>query len=222
MKIAFAGFCHSHIFALYEMAKNHADYEIVDACEESEEYRALAKEKGVNFTYESYDKMLEEADLDVVIVETGADIHAEFCCKALEKNINVLSDIPNVASLEEAEMLWDAAKKSKAIISTGANPNYQKFTYLLKEFYDKGLLGDPYCMEAEYIHWTLPNSAMRIHLNENGDWRKLLVPIRYCTHSLGPLLTILNEELRYVSCFGTGIHGETDLEENKKNFSRKP
>ena len=158
--------------------------------------------------YEDYDQMLNEADLDVVIVETGADIHAEFCCKALEKNINVLSDIPNVANLQEAEDLWKAAQKSTAMISTGANPNYQKFTFLLNDFYDKGLLGKPYYMEAEYIHWNLPGSAENIHLNENGDWRRLLCPIRYCTHSLGPLLTILDEELRYVSCFGSGAHSD--------------
>ena len=156
--------------------------------------------------YEDYEKMLDEANLDVVIVETGADIHAEFCVKALERNINVLSDIPNVASLKEAELLWNASKKSKAIISTGANPNEQKFAVLLQEFYEKGLLGKPYCMEAEYIHWSLPKSDEHIHLNENGDWRKLLIPIRYCTHSLGPLLKIMEEELRYVSCFGTGPH----------------
>ncbi len=156
--------------------------------------------------YDDYDKMLREADLDAVIVETGADIHAEFCAKALEKNINVLSDIPNVASLAEAEMLWKAAERSSAILSTGANPNEQKFTVLLQDFHEKGLLGKPYCMEAEYIHWSLPKSDEHIHLNENGDWRRLLIPIRYCTHSLGPLLTVLDEELRYVSCFGTGAH----------------
>ncbi|MBR5542848.1 MAG: Gfo/Idh/MocA family oxidoreductase [Oscillospiraceae bacterium] len=160
--------------------------------------------------YKEYDRMLDEAGLDVVIVETGADIHAEFCIKALEKNINVLSDIPNVASLKEAEMLWEAAKKSSAMIATGANPNEQKFTVLLKDFYEKGLLGKPYCMEAEYIHWWVPGDEESIHLNENGDWRKLLIPIRYCTHSLGPLLTILEEELRYVSCFGTGQHSPED------------
>jgi len=158
--------------------------------------------------YEDYDQMLKEADLDAVIVETGADIHAEFCCKALAKNINVLSDIPNVASLKEAEELWKAAQNSSAIISTGANPNEQKFTVLLKEFWEKGLLGNPYYMEAEYIHWYLPKSDANIHLNENGDWRRLLIPIRYCTHSLGPLLTVLNEELRKVSCFGTGQHAD--------------
>lgn len=158
--------------------------------------------------YESYDEMLDKANLDVVIVETGADIHAEFCAKALKKNINVLSDIPNVANLKEAEQLWKAAQESSAMISTGANPNEQKFTVLLKDFYKKGLLGKPYCMEAEYIHWSLPKSDENIHLNENGDWRRLLIPIRYCTHSLGPLLTVLNEELRKVSCFGTGYHSD--------------
>ena len=158
--------------------------------------------------YEDYDKMLEEANLDVVIVETGADIHAEFCCKALAKNINVLSDIPMVASLEEAEMLWKAEQASQAILSTGANANEQKFVVLLKDFWKKGLLGNPYYMEAEYIHWSLPGSSENVHLNENGDWRKLLIPIRYCTHSLGPLLTVLKEELRKVSCFGTGMHAD--------------
>ena len=154
--------------------------------------------------YESYDEMLEKANLDAVIVETGADIHAEFCTKALAKNINVLTDIPVVANLKEADMIWKAAKNSKAMISVGANPNEQRFVEMLKDFYKKGLLGEPYYMECEYIHWSLPGSAMSKGLNENGNWRKLLVPVRYCTHSLGPLLTILGEELRKVSCFGTG------------------
>jgi len=158
--------------------------------------------------YEDYEKMLDEANLDAVIVETGADIHAEFCIKALEKNVNVLTDIPNVANLKEAEDLWNASQKSKAQIYTGANPNYQKFAYLLKDFYRKGLLGKPYCMEAEYIHWFMPKSEEGVHLHENGGWRRLLTPIRYCTHSLGPLLAILDEELRTVSCFGTGQHAD--------------
>lgn len=159
--------------------------------------------------YEDYDEMLEKAALDVVIVETGADVHAEFCAKALEKDIHVLTDIPVVANLAEADLLWKAARRSRATISVGANPNEQKFTVLLKEFYESGRLGKPYYMDAEYIHWNLPNSEITRGLNENGDWRKLLCPIRYCTHSLGPLLTILDEDLRTVSCMGTGQHGPT-------------
>ena len=167
--------------------------------------------------YENYDQMLEEAHLDAVIVETGADIHAEFCAKALKKDINVLSDIPMVANLAEAELLWKAEQNSNAILSTGSNPNEQKFTVLLQDFYRKGLLGKPYCMEAEDIHWSLPKSAAAGHLNENGDWRKLLTPIRYCTHSLGPLLTIVEEDLRKVCCFGTGAHADDYAPGTKKD-----
>ncbi len=180
----------------------HNFYEQQWRCDE-----AIAKTYPDCVFYESYDEMLEKAALDAVIVETGADVHADFCIKALEKNISVLTDIPVVANLSEAERLWKAAEKSKAMISVGANPNEQKFTVMLKKFYENGYLGEPYCMEAEYIHWSLPNSEEKVKLNENGDWRKLLCPIRYCTHSLGPLLTVLKEDLRYVSCMGTGQHG---------------
>ena len=164
--------------------------------------------------YEDYDKMLEEANLDLVIVETGADIHAEFCCKALAKDINVFSDIPNVASLKEAKELWEVAQKSKAIIGTGANPNEQKFAVLLRDFHRDGLLGNPYYMEAEYIHWSMPKSETSIHLSENGDWRRLLCPIRYCTHSLGPLLAILDEPIRKASAFGTGKHSPESIKDD--------
>ena len=167
--------------------------------------------------FENYDEMLEKGGLDLVIVETGADIHADFCAKALEKDINVLSDIPLVANLREAETIWKASQKSKATLSTGANPNEQRFSVLLQDFYKKGLLGKPYCMEAEYIHWSFPGSETNIHYNENGDWRRLLIPIRYCTHSLGPLLTILEEELRKVSCFGTGVHADPSYYNVKKD-----
>ena len=45
----------------------------------------------------------------------------------------------------------------------------------------------------------------------------MLCPIRYCTHSLGPLLTILDEELRKVSCFGTGCRNELAI---KNGFAK--
>ena len=176
--------------------------------------RSIAEEfPGCEF-YESYDEMLDKANLDVVIVETGADIHAEFCKKALEKNINVLCDIPVVANLKEAEELWKAAKSSSAMISVGANPNERKFTVLLRENYENGLLGKPYYAEAEYIHWTKPNSEESKGLYENGDWRKLLCPIRYCTHSLGPLLKVIEKPLTKVSCFGTGGHAEDSVKDD--------
>ena len=151
--------------------------------------------------YEDYSQMLAENRLDIILVETGADVHADFCIKALERGINVFSDIPSVATLDEAARLWKAEQNSKARLMTGANPNEWGFVNALVDLYRKGLIGEPYYMEAEYIH-ALDNPR----LLEHSPWRKVLPPIRYCTHSLGPLLRIMKEVLRYVVCMGTGPH----------------
>lgn len=157
--------------------------------------------------YEDYEEMLDKEKLDAVLVETDGDFHAKFCAMALERNINVMSDIPCVDSLEEAEMLWKASEASSAMMMVGANLNEQRFVTFLKDFYKKGLLGKPYYLEAEYIHTILYNSNEFKSLYEtNGDWRKRMASIRYCTHSLGPILSILEEELCQVTCLGTGLH----------------
>ena len=158
----------------------------------------------VNFCND-YAEMLENNELDLVLVETGADVHADFCIKALGRNINVFSDIPSVANLDEANRLWQAERNSRARLMTGANPNEWGFVNTLVDLYRKGLLGEPYYMEAEYIH----SSKMKPSENPlliHSPWRKTLPPIRYCTHSLGPLLRIMKEVLRYTVCFGTGVH----------------
>ena len=156
--------------------------------------------------YEDYTKMLDENKLDIVFVETGADVHANFCIQALGRDYSVFSDIPSVASLEEADSLWKAKQASKGRFMTGANPNYWGHISALVDLYRKGILGEPYYMEAEYIHATRPGSEEAVQLTVHSPWRKTLPPIRYCTHSLGPLLRIMSEDLRFVTCFGTGAH----------------
>lgn len=154
--------------------------------------------------YEDYSEMLRQEKLDLVLVETGADVHAEFCIKALERNINVFSDIPSVANLDEANRLWQAEQASLGKVMTGANPNEWGFVNAMADLYKRGLLGEPYYMEAEYVHCY--NAAEAKHLFANNSWRNSLPPIRYCTHSLGPLLRIMREDLRYAICVGTGKH----------------
>lgn len=154
--------------------------------------------------YVSYTEMLDSHELDLVMVETGADVHADFCIEALNRGLDVFSDIPSVATLDEADRLWKAEQASSGRLMTGANPNEAGFVNALVDLYQKGLLGEPYYMEAEYIHAARGDTA--VQLAAHSPWRKALPPIRYCTHSLGPLLRIMKEDLRYVVCLGTGVH----------------
>jgi len=149
--------------------------------------------------FDNFDAMLNQAGIDALIIATPALFHAAFAAKALAKNIHVLSEIPCVNSLEEARTLWDAQLKSRALYMTAANANFKGFIDAAVDLKRRGLFGDPIYVEAEYIHDCR-------YLWESTPWRKTLEPVKYCTHSLGPVLRLVDEDLEWVSCFDTGSH----------------
>lgn len=150
-------------------------------------------------TFTDYDRMLASAQLDALLVGTPAPLHAEFAVKALRKNIHVLSEIPVVAGLKEIRALWAAHKKSRALYMAAANPNFLGWLEAAADLKRKGLFGDPIYVEASYIHDLRGYFA-------RTPWRETFEPIRYCTHSLGPVLRLIDEDLDWVSCFDTGSH----------------
>ena len=161
--------------------------------------------------FEDFETMLKESSLDVLLVETPAYNHAEFCALAMQYGVNVYSDIPSVASLEEAEMLWKVQKENPSVLfMTGATTMGWGFAIAMRDLYKQGLLGKISSMETEYIHDVRSLWA-------ETPWRKpgngkLSHPITYCTHGLGPLIPLLEEELRTVSAFSSGSH-VTDIPE---------
>lgn len=186
---------------LFKQAINGFDGVIPAAvCDISQEALARAREMLPKIkTYTDFDKMLADAPLDALLIGTPATLHAEFAVKALKNNVHVLSEIPAVTSGAEAETLWAAHKRSKAFYMTGSNPNFSGFIDAAVDLKEKGLFGDPIYVETSYIH------DVRSYF-EHTPWRATYEPIRYCTHSLGPVLRLLEEDLEWVSCFDTGSH----------------
>ncbi len=150
-------------------------------------------------TFLDFAEMLDRVPLDALMVETPATLHAQFCAAALDRGIDVMGDVPAVESVEQAQVLWEAQQRSKAFYMIGANPNMWAFVETGVDLKRKGLLGEPYLLEAEYVH------DIR-ELFDITPWRRTYVSIKYCTHSLGPLLRLIDEDLVSVSCFDTGSH----------------
>jgi len=153
--------------------------------------------------FADHERMLDAGLVDAVLVETPPHVHAACAVAALERNVHVLSDCPAVHDLAEAEPLWRAAQASRAVYMFGENCNYWAFVETGLDLKRKGLLGEPFYLEAEYVH-DLGDLVVRT------PWRKGYEPIRYCTHSLGPVLKWLDEDLVSVSCFDTGSHVQND------------
>ena len=179
---------------------NFPDYRITAVCDKSEKVLKKAKQDFSEIqTYHDFDKMLIDSDINTLFVETPAPYHAEFSIKALRNNIHVLSDVPAVNDISEARKLWQANLESSAIYMLQSTTNMFGYIKEVINLQKGQKLGRPYYIESEYIH------DLR-DLFGSTPWRKNYENIKYCTHSLGPSIKILQEPLVQVSCFDTGSH----------------
>jgi len=173
-------------------------------CDLNEEGLAQqAEEQSVDATFTSYEQMLDEAGVDMVVVGTPMPLHAPQAMMALRQDIHVLSEVPAAVSMEQAQDLVRVAGSSSAKYMMAENFGYNRTNVLVRELAHRGLFGELYFGEGAYIHELKG-------LNEITKWRRKwqtgINGCTYPTHSLGPVLQWFRERVTAVSCVGTGHH----------------
>ncbi|MBK35806.1 MAG: hypothetical protein CME26_09795 [Gemmatimonadetes bacterium] len=161
---------------------------------------------GASESYTDYDEMLEQSGVDAVVIGTPMPFHAPMAIKALDRGIHAMSEVTASVSIEESRDLVAAAKASNAVYMMAENYTYRKPCVLVKSLSEKGLLGDVYYAEGEYLHELK-------ELNEITKWRRTwqtgIDGITYGTHSLGPILQWMpGDRVVRVCCEGSGHHYE--------------
>ncbi len=166
----------------------------------------VARERNIPAAYEDFDRFIDH-DLDIVVVATPPAHHVKQSIAALERGRHVLSEVPAVASLEECPVLVEAVKKSSGKYMMGANPDFWAFIESWRTMVRQGRIGKIIYAEAEYLH-DIPQ--LRRTSDGQPTWRAYLAPIHYCTHSLGPLLSLSGD--RCVSAVGMHTGSNIDTE----------
>ncbi|PIX45238.1 MAG: hypothetical protein COZ56_02295 [Armatimonadetes bacterium CG_4_8_14_3_um_filter_58_9] len=159
--------------------------------------------------YTDYETMLEKSELDAVILGTPMPLHAPQAVLALQRNLSVLSEVPAAVSVEECRGLVAASNASEGIYMMAENYTYMRPNVLVRELVRRGLFGEVYYGEGEYLHELK-------ELNEITVWRRKwqtgIRGITYGTHSLGPLAQWFSEgsagyeRVTRVCCEGPGSH----------------
>ncbi len=104
MNIAFAGFGHAHIFALYREALANKRVTVLGAFEESEEARAkISAERKIEFNYASYEEILNDGRVDVVAIGDVFAKRGQMIIAALSHGKHVICDKPICTSLDELD-----------------------------------------------------------------------------------------------------------------------
>lgn len=141
-RIAFAGFRHPHIFALYQLVQEKENCIIVGTSEEHEETRTrLSQDHGINCTHHSLATLLDEQSPDILAIGDVYGLRGKIAIEALERGIHVISDKPICTSLEELEAIAAVAQKRKLSVGCMLDLRETAPFVTLEKLIRKGAIG---------------------------------------------------------------------------------
>ncbi len=162
IRIAFAGFRHGHINALYKLAQNNPTVQITAAYEADPKAREDAEKLlGVNFTHDCYNDMLKEENIDVVAIGDYYGIRGKLAIEALKAGKHVYADKPLCTSLEELDEIEKLAKEKNLKVGLMLDMRYSKPVPVIRNFIKDGKLGEVHAIffsgQHPLLYGTRPN-----------------------------------------------------------------
>lgn len=143
INIAFAGFRHSHIYALLDRARQNENIEVVGAWEEYEPDKQTAvNDHNVEFTYDSYEELLKDDNVDAVAIGNYYQARGKMVIDALKAGKHVIVDKPVATSMEELEEIEELHKKTGLSVFAMLDLRFEKNVHAAKKLIDAGEIGE--------------------------------------------------------------------------------
>ncbi|HJY29327.1 MAG TPA: bi-domain-containing oxidoreductase [Pyrinomonadaceae bacterium] len=119
----------------------------------------VGKRFGFANAVSSADEVLDDAGVNLIVVGTRHDLHAELARKALERNKHVFVEKPLALDDEQLDAVLEAAGSSTGRLMVGFNRRFSPLAQRAKEFFDgrDTPLSMLYRVNAGHIpkeHWT--------------------------------------------------------------------
>ena len=141
------GRSHLRAFQLLEGAT------VVAVCDKDSALAArVAHEFAVEMRYPTYDAMLEDRSIDLVVVATPDHHHGQHAIMALEAGKHVLSEIPMATTLAECRRIIELTDRRGLKYHMGNQVRYAFCLRDVQRMIQAGDLGDIFYGEGEYLH----------------------------------------------------------------------
>lgn len=114
----------------------------------------FAKKYNCSKTYDSYDALFQDDEVDIIYIATPHDSHAELSIKALENGKHVLCEKPLALSYKDAERMIDASRKNNKFFMEAF---WTRFIPSVKEILEKvnqGIIGDIKYVKADFAFYA--------------------------------------------------------------------
>ena len=108
----------------------------------------LAKSEGFEKLYDSYEAMLADESLDIIVVATPNNFHKPLVCQALEAGKAVVCEKPVAMSSGELQDMMDTAKRTGSLFTIHQNRRADADYLAMREQAESGLLGKVFEIES--------------------------------------------------------------------------
>jgi len=169
--------------------------------------------------YSDYEQLITQAELDLVAVISPGPVHAEQALLAMAHGVHVISETPCVYSLDEAEKIASTVKRTGLKYMLAEDYIFTGWVQRWAEIVETGELGEIVAGQAEYTHDCrdiflvdedgayVPWAERQAHPEAAPSWRATdLPPLKYCSHTLGPLLHLMQDRCTTACGFDAGAH----------------
>lgn len=179
--------------AMIDVLFHHPHAELVAVCDKYQPLldkvanEAVSRQISVQL-FNNFDDFLE-CDMDAVVLANYATEHAPYAIRCLDAGKHVLSEVLPCETMAQAVELIEAVERSGKVYAYAENYCYMQSTFEMWHKYEAGLIGEVEYCEGEYIH-DCSRCWPSITYGDREHWRNQLHANFYCTHSIGPLLTV--------------------------------
>lgn len=125
----------------------------------------------------SYEALLNDDDIDLVVVNTPNPLHFEMCKQALEAGKHVVIEKPFTNTAEEAEKLIQLAKENNRVLTVFQNRRWDGDFLTVQKVVNSGLLGKLVEFEAHYDRYR--------NYVEQNTWKEETAPGSGILYNLG-------------------------------------
>lgn len=144
-----------------------------------ERKRASARSEYSVVTYESYEDLLRDRNVDLVVIATPHDSHSDLAIRAMEAGKHCVVDKPMCITTKEADAMLKVRDKAGVLLSVFHNRRWDCDFLTLRHVIEAGVLGKPFLLESCVVRYGKPGSAWRCERKFMGsilhDWGVHLV-----------------------------------------------
>lgn len=119
----------------------HDNFQVVAVVDDDPARRNEAVERFDCMAYESYDQLLADNAVELVVVALPSFLHAERSIAALQAGKHVVCEKPMATSLDDADRMVAAAEQTGQVLAIFQNRRYDHDFVKIREIIDSGVLG---------------------------------------------------------------------------------